>query len=231
VELVVECAMQDLPAMSAVVGPRGLAGAALEATEETMSGLDAPMTPGSHYWVTSPAGDLFHVEARDGDLRILLDALASLPAIALEYAVALAGRLQELVGGRIRDETTGRELVPTAPEHVVVESVENSDGLWIRTRGLAKFGRPELEVYGVARDDRTAAVAAMERVAVHLAAGGTIEPGRTLGVGAARLVAREGERNRGSWGDTVVLELVDVDVSGDSLETGRVLGRRDWLGS
>ena len=206
-------------------------GAALEATEETMSGLDVPIAPGSRYWVTSPAGDLFHVEARERDVRVRLDTLASLPAIALEYAVAVAARLRELVGGRIRDETTGRDLVPSAPEHIVVESTEDRDGLWIRTRGLAKSARPELEVYGVARDDRTAAVAATERVAVHLAAGGTIEPGGMLGVGAARPVACEGERNRGSWGDTVVLELVDVDATGDSLETGRVLGRRDWLGS
>src|SRR2546425_175358 len=161
--------------MSAIVGPRGVDGAALEATEETMSGLDVPIASGSQYWVTSPAGDLYHVEAHGSDVRVELDTLASLPAIALEYAVAVAARLQELVGGRIRDETTGRELVPSAPEHVVVESADDGDGLWIRTRGLVKFARPELEVYGVARDEREAAVVAMERVAVHLAAGGTIE--------------------------------------------------------
>jgi hypothetical protein len=50
-----------------------------------------------------------------------------------------------------------------------------------------------------------------------------------LGVGSAWLVAREGERNRERWGDAVVLELVDVDASGELRETGSSLGRREWL--
>jgi hypothetical protein len=146
-----------------------------------------------------------------------LDALAGLPSVAVDYATRVAARVRDLTGGAV-------DLEPFA-----IEVSAEPDGLWLRTRGLVRFGRPEIEVYGVAPDDGSAAEAALGRVAAFVAGGGTIEPGRMLGVGASRLVAREGERNRERWGDTVVLELVDVDPSGEPQESGRSLGRREWL--
>jgi hypothetical protein len=233
ISLVVECDVDTLPPMNAIVGPGALDGSALEAREETMTGLDVPMTPGSSYWVTSPAGDLFRVDVGEGErcpeVAVRLDAIASDASRALDYATAIATRVHDLVRGPVRDEATGRELDVHSPEHVIVESESERDGIWVRTRGLSQYGRPELEVYGVDTDDRDAAETAMRRLVTHLAAGGSIEPGRRIGVGAVQLVAREGERNRDRWGDAVVLELVDVDVTGHSTEAGAGLGRRDWL--
>jgi hypothetical protein len=216
-----------------VVGPDGVAGSALEADEETVTGLDAPMSPGERYWVTSPHGDLFLVEAAEGErcpeVRVRLDSLATTAANAVDYATVVAARLQALLKGPVHDRVVDRPLDPRAPEHVAIEASEEPDGFWVRTRGLEKYGRPELEVYGVAADERDAAMHAMRRVSSHLTSGGTIEPGRTLGLGSVRLVAREGERNREHWGDTVVLELVDLDPAGHSRETGTGFGHRGWV--
>jgi hypothetical protein len=196
-----------------VVGPSGVPGSALDAIDETLTGLELPMAPGDAYWVTSPGGDLFRVDVGESDVTVRLDSLTGSPRRAFDYASSVAERVAELAGGSV-------DLEP-----VTVEAEDQADGVWLRTRGLVRFGVPELEVYGIRPLEQAAAQAALRRVAAHLAGGGTIEPGRKLGFDDALLVAREGERNRDYWGGTVVLELVDVDADGDVRDRGRGRGR------
>lgn len=91
--------------------------------------------------------------------------------------------------------------------HVTVHVVADEDTAWIHTHGLAKFGRPEVEVYGVPEDLREPVGVVMLDIAAYVIDGAVIKRGQKLGHRDSPVRVLAGTRNRDHWGDTPVLEL------------------------
>lgn len=80
-----------------------------------------------------------------------------------------------------KDEWRRRFFEPHAPvplNHVMI--IYTEDELWYHTRGLRKFGRPDLSIKGVAPEYSAAVIELFERFIVYQALGGIIEDGRTI---------------------------------------------------
>jgi nucleoid-associated protein YgaU len=139
------------------------------------------------------------------------------PAVlaGMELADRLAGETEGVIidplavrlvlPGEWRVETRLYEIEPR--EHVTVHLVDEGDTLWVHTHGLVKFGRPELELYGVPKDLSEVAYAFVMDTGGYVIDGPVIAPGNTLGDPSAPLSAREGTREREHWQGTTVVEL------------------------
>lgn len=78
-----------------------------------------------------------------------------------------------------------RLFEPAAPvphEHVIILETpdDGADTAWVHTRGLRKFGRPDLSVRGVGSDQRERIVELINHFVEHLAGGGTILDGEQV---------------------------------------------------
>ena len=65
-------------------------------------------------------------------------------------------------------------------QHVVTLVSEDDDGEWIHTRGLRKFGRPDLSVHKVPREHRDAIFDMLNRFIEFQALGGVIDEGQEI---------------------------------------------------
>ncbi len=78
-----------------------------------------------------------------------------------------------------REEVFDREAF--APEkHVIILSSDDNDGTWLHTRGMIKFGRPDLSIHGVPKNMRETAVKMIDRFIRIQAAGAIIEEGQSI---------------------------------------------------
>ncbi len=64
--------------------------------------------------------------------------------------------------------------------HVVILSSEDEGGEWLHTRGLRKFGRPDLSVHHVGPEYREAVIDLLNRFIEFQAFGGVIDEGETV---------------------------------------------------
>lgn len=113
------------------------------------------------------------------DLGYLRDAVGLVTAL-LETGAAAVLDLQAL---RFFDAREWNDAVfapdaPIAREHVAVLA---SNG-WLHTRGMRKFGRPDLSMENVEAAWRDAAIEVFERVIGFQIAGGIIDPAREIAV-------------------------------------------------
>lgn len=75
--------------------------------------------------------------------------------------------------------TTGQIFNPF--DHILLLNSPEPDGkAWLHTRGLRKFGRPELSVHGVGSDEFDAVKKMLDRFINFQALGGVIEEGREI---------------------------------------------------
>lgn len=65
-------------------------------------------------------------------------------------------------------------------DHVILLISEEPEGLWLHTRGLRKFGRPELSVRGVGAEEEGMVKKMLDRFISFQALGGVIEEGREV---------------------------------------------------
>ena len=66
-------------------------------------------------------------------------------------------------------------------DHVLTEQVSEAEGsVWIKTRGLRKFARPDLSIRGVKADDVAQASKMIDRFINHLTLGGVLEHEREI---------------------------------------------------
>ncbi|ANM29533.1 hypothetical protein ABI59_07970 [Acidobacteria bacterium Mor1] len=73
------------------------------------------------------------------------------------------------------ESTTG------APNHqVVILSTNVDNGEWLHTRGMRKYGRPDLSIHSVPRELRTGAVELLRRFIDFQALGGRIQEGQAI---------------------------------------------------
>jgi hypothetical protein len=147
------------------------------------------------------------------------------------FATKLAKRLASLGDGIVMDGAAYRFFAAEGwpvenpmegfdtREHVHIH-IEGDTG-WFHTHGLAKFGRPELEIYAVPDELTGIAYATLFDIAQYCITTAMIEPGQTCGDPDQPFHARVGSKNRKDhWNDTVVLELVDVDERGKPIPAG-----------
>lgn len=107
-----------------------------------------------------------------------------------------------------------------AREHVSLYVDPLHDGLWLRTHGLVKFGRPELEIYRVTPEMSGRAIETIGNFVDYVVCDRPIAPGHTLGNPSRPLLARPGMRHPDYWEGTPVLEFVDVDRRGSPFPSG-----------
>ena len=138
------------------------------------------------------------------------------------FATRLAQRLAALGDGIVMDTGAYRFFGPEgwpienpnpefdAREHVHIHL--ESDSGWLHTHGLIKFGRPEMEIYGVPPELHAVAFGTLLDIAQYVITSELIEPGQTCGDPSQPFYARAGTKNREEhWHDMSVLELVDLD--------------------
>ena len=78
-------------------------------------------------------------------------------------------------------------------DHVaLLSSPEPDGGTWLHTRGLLKFGRPDLSVHGVADEEIDLVVKMLDRFINYQALGGVIETGRQVVMQGLEAVYRPG---------------------------------------
>jgi hypothetical protein len=175
------------------------------------------------------------------DITISLKQTGESAAATVLEMTLLADRLAEVGDGCVHDPAAQRFFGPgtwriTDPlaevdvrEHVTVHAVgaESSEGAWIHTHGLIKFGRPEFEIYDVPENMASGTAAALNDLAQYVITGAFVAPGETVGDPSVPLRAHPGERDPEHWGEIPVLELVDVDERGETA-TGATRGLRAW---
>lgn len=82
-----------------------------------------------------------------------------------------------------KEEWLRRFFEPHAPvplEHVMIIYSEDEGELWYHTRGLRKFGRPDLSLTGVTPECNAAVIELFKRFIKFQALGGIIEDGRAI---------------------------------------------------
>lgn len=164
--------------------------------------------------------------ARFQIVLVLSDPGEEVGAAVLALA-ALADRAAELTGGVVTDFAAQRMYAPGAwridepigeldvREHVIVHFVTDGQAdAWVHTHGLAKFGRPELEVFDLESGSIEAVGRVLLEVGQYTMDGALIAPGQTMDLAGLRLVAKAGEREPEHWGDFAVLELAPVPNQG-----------------
>jgi hypothetical protein len=112
----------------------------------------------------------------------LVEGLARHAALVAALAAALPDRVREvrdLSARVVRDEgwlarvATGRLVATDGVRATVGAAAEGPRGVgWVLTHGAARFGLPDLELYGVVAGSETAAATALEHVAAQLLRGG-----------------------------------------------------------
>ena len=144
---------------------------------------------------------------------------------AIESGMACADSLATQWRGVIVDPIAQRVVMPgdwqvadkvydmDPREHVAIHTVAASSGLWVHTHGLAKFGRPELEVFDIPEELATAALALVLDTSAYVIDGPVISPGNTLGPADKPLRAFEGTREADHWDGVPVIELRGVGAS------------------
>ena len=108
-------------------------------------------------------------------------------------------------------------------EHVTVHVVAEPSGIWVHTHGLAKFGRPEFELFGLPDETSDLGYALLMDTAGYVIDGPVVAPGNTLGDPASPLTAFEGSREPEHWETRSVIEL-----RADGASTAEAL--RAWAG-
>lgn len=97
---------------------------------------------------------------------------------------------------------------------------EEPGSVWLRARGMIKWGKPDLVVYGVSKKDAHMAATVLNSVASYMASGNEVLPGQTMQLGPGVLTfAAAQERVKDEFFPNGALEVQDLD-----LHTGK--GRR-----
>lgn len=76
---------------------------------------------------------------------------------------------------------------PEPIEHITLLAAQEEDGFRLHSRGLAKFGRPDLDASGLAEDDLDDFAGLFESLVVMLAGGATIPDGQRLRIGGTKI--------------------------------------------
>lgn len=69
---------------------------------------------------------------------------------------------------------------PNPQRHVMIYYSKQPDGMWLHTRGLLTFGRPDLSIRGVLREDFDAAAAMCNELIDFQAYGGLLSEGQVV---------------------------------------------------
>lgn len=113
-----------------------------------------------------------------GVVTALLDAggVAVLDAVALRWWSPTEWR-----------ETIFDPAAPEPIEHVSLLAAEEEDGFWLHSRGLRKFGRPDLSVRGLKEEGLDLFAGLFESLIVTLAGGAIIPDGQRMRIGGTKV--------------------------------------------
>ncbi|MEO7453127.1 MAG: hypothetical protein ABIV13_00010 [Fimbriimonadales bacterium] len=89
-----------------------------------------------------------------------------------------------------------------------VKAVQQDDGVWVSTRGMAKFNLPEYEVYGVATAEATRIAEMLVLAGQEALLGSPMPVGETVSTPLGKVEVTVGGKNRNLWGDRSTTELV-----------------------
>jgi hypothetical protein len=130
--------------------------------------------------------------------------------------------------GSWRVDPDNEDFIPA--EHISLHVLPAPPkGLWVHTHGLVKFGRPELEMRGVPPELLKEAMNTTLNFASYVVEERPIAPGHTVGNPQTPLHARLGRADSEHWEGAPVLELVDVDKSGQPVPIGVERGLRSMI--
>lgn len=162
------------------------------------------------------------------------------PAVypALDFFLSVAQRLAELTDGTVADPMSQvyrlpEEMVSPRPDsdqvaaadHVQIKARAHEGSWHVHTLGLTKFDRPEIEVYDINEDAKSAAERFMLGLAQAVLTGQVLEPGAQVGATESPLKVATGGLDRALWEGVPCLELL---ADKDGGQSGSVV---EWLES
>ena len=152
----------------------------------------------------------------------------------LARTLTTAASLCQAVDGVIRDVHT--HLVLTHEEarrvlkspnfsindHVLVHMLQDPDaqGVWLHTHGMAKFGRPDLEMRAVPDHYQALASHGLLTIADYLSQGHTLRPGETMQLGSAFLTFVLAAANRIESFPNGIIRVTDFDPASQAPAVG-----------
>jgi hypothetical protein len=89
-----------------------------------------------------------------------------------------------------------------------IRAVREDEGVWVSTRGMAKFNLPEYEVYRVAEADATRTGEVLVLAGQEALLGSPMPVGETVSTPLGMVAVRDGSNNREKWGERSTIELV-----------------------
>ena len=120
------------------------------------------------------------------DLQYLANALTTAASLCRE----VDGVIRDVLTGTLLDYAAARRILKSPAfrlaDHVLLR-VRAEDGLRLETRGMPKFGRPDIGLRRVAPSHEPVAREALMAVATYLSGGVAVAPGETLELGAGLL--------------------------------------------
>lgn len=172
-------------------------------------------------------------------VRVYLEEPENLSFLAA--ALTTAASLAKEVDGVIRDAHTSLVLtydearrVLKSPsfainDHVLVHTLQEPDGLaglWLHTHGMAKFGRPDLEMRGVPDQYAPVASYGLLTVADYLSQGNVVKAGETMQLGRSFLTFTKTAPNSLEEFPTGLVRITDFD----PVTQSAAVGVMRWLG-
>ena len=148
---------------------------------------------------------------------------------ALDFFLSVAKRLAELTDGTVADPMSQvyrlpEEMISPRPEaepvaaadHVQIKARPHQDAWHVYTLGLSKFDRPEVEVYEINDEAKTAAERFMLGLAQAVLTGQVLEPGAQVGGKNRPLKVASGGLDSALWEGIPCLELLAEKDGGQS---------------
>jgi hypothetical protein len=196
--------------------------------------LDLPEDARSVFDLDKPAIQRF--ENAPWDVRLMLADTGFDPLLGALSACKLCDSFLRFAGGIGVDLETGmavkggdwRNESPSTidiAKHVLVRVRETSPGrYWLRTFGLCKFLRPELEICELPHELVQGARSLMLEAAQQAALGAIVREGDMVGSPRCQMLLRASKRNIEGSAPRVVYELVDLTAGRDPVAAGATRG-------
>lgn len=140
---------------------------------------------------------------------------------ALDFLLAVAIKFASLADGVVADPLCRRYRLPDevyatnrmdprvdARDHIAIQFIANSKGLYAFTLGMQKFGLPEYEMDGLDDADQALATRFLLAVSQRVLLGDLTKNGERFGAPQLAFEARTGGLNRAMWEGIPVFELI-----------------------
>ena len=140
---------------------------------------------------------------------------------AVRFMLDSAARLAALTDGVVADPLAETYRLPTEFSQAApldpridfrdigsIKAIQDQDGVWVGTRGMAKFNLPEYEVYEVPAESVTRVGEMLVLAGQEALLGSSMPIGEKVSTPLGSMETMHGTKNRDKWGDRSTIEFL-----------------------